>query len=75
MGVSQNWGTLLEVPITRFIVFGVYIGVILFWETTILLLLTGSVAGQELGQLVQAEAICYPLSMLTSFCEENRGKS
>ena len=37
MGVSQIRGTLLGVPIIRTIVFGVYIGVPLFWETTIYL--------------------------------------
>ena len=34
-GVSQNRGTILGVPMTRTVVFGVYIWVRLFWETTI----------------------------------------
>ena len=37
MGVSQNWGTILGVPIIRIKhIFGVYIGVPLFWEITII---------------------------------------
>ena len=34
IGVSKIRGTLLGVPISRIILFWVYIGVSLFWETT-----------------------------------------
>ena len=37
LGFPRIRGTLLGVPIIRIMYFGVYIGVALFWETTIFL--------------------------------------